>query len=116
MGSRATIMLRRLAHRRPWGGHVHVRAVAQCSEDEWEAVFDAVAEAAHELDEELFCSGNRDPQWSLGAIDICAYRMRRRAADALRRRVGTALVETERSFTQIADSICYRCRCLEESP
>lgn len=79
-------------------------------------VFDAVADAAHELDEEVFCSGSRDPQWSCGVVDICAYRLRRRAADALRRRVRTALVETERPLEHIADSIWYRCRCLEESP
>jgi hypothetical protein len=69
--------------RLPWRGHAHVRVCARLPEDHWADLFDAVADAAHELDEQVTCSGTGNPDWGIYTVDVQAFRLRQRAVDAL---------------------------------
>lgn len=93
-----------------WRSHAHVWVTARVPEDRWSDLFDAVAEAAHKLDEEVTCGGGlRDPSWGIAAIEVTGYRMRRAAVDALAGRVREAARTVQPKETAV--SVVPRCRC-----
>lgn len=102
--------------RLPWCGHAHVQVRAEVVdngaggdvvETQWDGFFDAVAEAAHDLDEEVMCSGSlRDRPYAV--VDVLGYGLSPAAVDQL-------AVRVERAATCQAwgaeTSVKRRCRC-----
>lgn len=93
----------------PWRRQGHVRVCARIPADQWDALFDTAAAAAHELDEELSCSGIWKPSWSIGTVDVGCYRMSRRAVQAVHDRVLTAVRTHQPAPTETAATLCYPC-------
>lgn len=97
-----------------WRSHVHVSALARIPEEQWELLFDVLADAAHELDEEVTCSGslNQWPSCPIGEFDVQGFRMRPAAAEALHERVALALRGYEPAPAETHTILRPRCRCI----
>lgn len=90
--------------RRP---HAHVTVTAAIAESGWDGFFNAVAERAHELDEEVMCSGSLRDQ-PRAVVHVLAFRLTRSAVDQLGARVWSAA--TWHAW-DVEIVLKHRCRC-----
>ncbi|HEX6685746.1 MAG TPA: hypothetical protein VF062_23425 [Candidatus Limnocylindrales bacterium] len=90
--------------RRP---HAHITATAAIGESGWDALFDQLAERAHELDEEVTVGGSlRDSRHAV--VEVLAFQLTRAAVDQLAARVWSAAA---RHTPDAEIALTRRCRC-----
>jgi hypothetical protein len=101
----------------PWRSHTHVHVLARIGEGQDDAMFDAVAAAAHRPGRHVTVSGSAQRHFvhadgsSIGGCEVWACCLSRRAAEELRDRARDALAILDPSPSETHVMLRHRCRC-----